>query len=180
MQLLHRLAAGIWRRVGARGQWYVLRVAHATFLVGLTGVVLDDAGRVLVLRHRYWMGNPCGLPGGWAAGGETWEAGLEREIREETALVVRDVEVVRVRSGLKGRVEVLLRARAGGVPGADVLPRPDGREVLSAEFLDVDTARGRLRPDHVHLLDVALRTTAGHVHGPRAVPQAPTWDRGRP
>ena len=161
MSLLHRVTAGVWRRVGGRTQWHLLRWSHATFLVGLSGVVLDEHGRVLVLRHRYWMGNPCGLPSGWAADGETWEAGFVREVREETGLDVRDVHVVRVRSGLRGRVEVLLRARVSGAPTAD------GREVLSADLLEVDVARERLRPDHVHLLDLALarRDTIGRTTG---------------
>ena len=152
MDALHRLNATIWRRVGGRVQWRLLRLRNDTFLVGLTGVVLDDRGRVLVLVHRYWMGNPCGLPSGYAVSRETWERGFAREVREETGLQVGDVEVVATRSGFRGRVEVLLRARAseGSTPTAD------GREVLTAEFMEPEVARLQLRDAHVHMLDQVI------------------------
>ncbi|MDN5766006.1 MAG: NUDIX hydrolase [Humibacillus sp.] len=156
MSVMHPLATAVWRRIGGRWQWRLLRWREATFLVGLTGVVIDDDGRVLVQVHRYWMGNPCGLPSGWAGIGETWEQGLTREVREETGLTVTDVRVVRVapvptaRSG--PRIEVLLAAR---VP-APAVPRPDGTEVLAAEFVDLAEARRRLRPEHLGLIDLAV------------------------
>ena len=154
MVALHRLAAAAWRRVGGRLQWLLLRWRNDTFLVGLTGVVLDDRGRVLVLVHRYWMGNPCGLPSGYAVSRETWERGLAREVREETGLIVDDVEVVRARAGFEGRIEVLLRARAA----SGAVPVADGREVIAAEFVTPDVARTRLRSQHVGMLDEVIGT----------------------
>jgi NADH pyrophosphatase NudC (nudix superfamily) len=153
----HAVAAALWRRAGGRLQWRLVRWRNATFLVGLTGVVLDPQGRVLVLEHRYWMGNACGLPSGYAVRSETWEQGLAREVREETGLVVTDVAVVRVRSGFEGRIEVLLSATAP--PGAE--PHPDGGEVLTADFVDVAEARSRLRGEHVRMLDLVIGERAG-------------------
>ena len=156
MSALHRLATAVWRRIGGRWQWRLLRWREDTFLVGLTGVVIDDDERVLVQVHRYWMGNPCGLPSGWAAAGETWEQGLTREVCEETGLTVTDVHVVRVSpvpGALRGpRIEVLLSARARG----PAVPRPDGTEVLAAEFVDLAEARRRLRPEHLGLIDLVV------------------------
>ncbi len=156
MATVHRFATAVWRRIGGRWQWRLLRWREATFLVGLTGVVLDDDGRVLVQVHRYWMGNPCGLPSGWAAAGETWEAGFAREVHEETGLRVAEVRVVRVSAvpdaRLGPRIEVLLAARAPG----PALPRPDGTEVLAADFVDVAEARRRLRPEHLGLIDLVV------------------------
>ena len=160
MRALHRLTAAVWRRVGGRVRWMLLRWRNDTFLVGLTGVVLAPDGRVLVLVHRYWMGNPCGLPSGYAVSRETWERGLAREVREETGLAISDVEVVSARSGSRGRVEVLLRATAA--EGAT--PVADGGEVTSAEFLDPEVARARLRPEHVRMLDAVVG--AGRRRGP--------------
>ena len=156
MSALHRLATAVWRRIGGRWQWRLLRWREDTFLVGLTGVVIDDDERLLVQVHRYWMGNPCGLSSGWAAAGETWEQGLTREVREETGLTVTDVRVVRVSpvpGALRGpRIEVLLSARARG----PAVPRPDGTEVLAAEFVDLAEARRRLRPEHLGLIDLVV------------------------
>ena len=156
-QRAHAVAAALWRRAGGRLQWRLVRWGNATFLVGLTGVVLDPQGRVLVLEHRYWMGNACGLPSGYAVRRETWERGLAREVREETGLEVADVTVVRIRSGFDGRIEVLLSATVP--PGAE--PRPDGGEVLTAEFVDAAEARARLRGEHVRMLDLVLGAPGG-------------------
>ena len=156
MSALHRLETAVWRRIDGRWQWRLLRWREDTFLVGLTGVVIDDDERLLVQVHRYWMGNPCGLPSGWAAAGETWEQGLTREVREETGLTVTDVHVVRVSpvpGALRGpRIEVLLSGRARG----PAVPRPDGTEVLAAEFVDLAEARRRLRTEHLGLIDLVV------------------------
>jgi ADP-ribose pyrophosphatase YjhB (NUDIX family) len=138
-------------------QWRLVRWRNATFLVGLTGVVSDPQGRVLVLEHRYWMGNACGLPSGYAVRRETWEAGLAREVREETGLEVADVSVVRVRLGFEGRIEVLLSATVPN--GAE--PRADGGEVLTAALVEVAEARARLRAEHVRMLDLVLGADEG-------------------
>jgi ADP-ribose pyrophosphatase YjhB (NUDIX family) len=152
MQLLHRVAGRLWRLVGPRLQWRLLRMRQATFLVGLTGVVVNHEGRVLVLQHRYWMGNPHGLPSGWAEVGETWEEGFSREVREEVGLAVHDVRVAWARAvpgSRRGRrVEVVLTARAMSTAS----PRPDGTEVLGAWFLPPPQARSRLRREHADLV----------------------------
>lgn len=58
------------------------------FTVGVVGVVLDDAGRVLVVEHVFHPRSPWGLPGGWLESGESPSVGLAREIAEETSLEV--------------------------------------------------------------------------------------------
>jgi ADP-ribose pyrophosphatase YjhB (NUDIX family) len=156
MSPVHALARTVWRRIGGRWQWRLLRWRHDTFLVGLTGAVTTRDGRVLVQEHRYWMGNPWGLPSGWAEAGETWEEGLAREVREETGLRLEEVRVLRVRpvpGARRGpRIEVVL---AGVLPD-DAVPVPDGSEVLQAQLLPLAQARERLRPEHVRLLDLAV------------------------
>jgi ADP-ribose pyrophosphatase YjhB (NUDIX family) len=68
------------------------RTVAARFTVGVVGVVLDDAGQVLVVEHVFHPRSPWGLPGGWLVSGESPSVGLVREIAEETGL---DVEVLR-------------------------------------------------------------------------------------
>lgn len=54
--------------------------------VGVGMVPLDDAGRVLLLRHVFHPHTPWGLPGGWLNRHEAPAAGVLRELREETGL----------------------------------------------------------------------------------------------
>jgi 8-oxo-dGTP diphosphatase len=57
-------------------------------LVGAAVVVLDEAGRVLLVRHTYGRLN-WELPGGASEPGETFAETALRELREETGLAGR-------------------------------------------------------------------------------------------
>lgn len=59
------------------------------------GVVLDDDGRILVVRTRKWS-NTFGIPGGKIQYGETMEAAYEREMLEEVGLRLRDTRFVMI------------------------------------------------------------------------------------
>lgn len=63
-------------------------------LATVGALIFDPTGtRVLMIRTHKWSGK-WGIPGGKIQRGETAEAALHREIMEETALTVRDVEFV--------------------------------------------------------------------------------------
>jgi len=65
-------------------------------IVGVGGVILD-AGRVVLVRRRYEpLAGRWSLPGGALEVGETLEAGVARELLEETGLVVRVGPVIEV------------------------------------------------------------------------------------
>jgi NUDIX domain-containing protein len=81
------LLARIWRRLRGPCQWYVLWVFHAKFMIGVTGLVRDREGRVLLLRHCMWAsGRQWGLPTGYTRKRERFEDTVVREVTEETGL----------------------------------------------------------------------------------------------
>jgi 8-oxo-dGTP diphosphatase len=80
--------APLWRRLPLWLQWAVLWLLNAKFTLGVSGVVFDEQGRVLVLKHTFRRRYPWGLVSGWVKGGEPLEAALLREIDEETKLSV--------------------------------------------------------------------------------------------
>src|SRR5215472_13434842 len=65
-------------------------------IVGVGGVVIED-GRVLLIRRGHEpLKGQWSIPGGTLELGETLVEGTERELKEETGLVVRVLELIEV------------------------------------------------------------------------------------
>ncbi|MEU9886831.1 NUDIX domain-containing protein [Sphaerisporangium sp. NPDC051011] len=121
-----------------------VRRRRARFMVGVTGVVRDGAGRVLLLKHRFWPeGRQWGLPSGYANKGETFEETFAREVREETGLEVRVRRIAHVKSGFQMRMEVAYEAEpVGGTM------RVNSFEILEAGWFDPDDLPDDIQPEH--------------------------------
>ena len=131
---MNDLIARLWRSIGGSLQWRLMWISQAKFMVGVTGVVRDGDGRVLLLRHRLWPeGRQWGLPTGYAIKGETFQDTVVREVREETGLDVRVGKLVRPNSGYRLRVEVAYEAELVG--GTMTI---DPREILEAGWFTTD------------------------------------------
>jgi ADP-ribose pyrophosphatase YjhB (NUDIX family) len=135
MMAVNDLLTRLWR-LGKPFQWRLVWLAHATFVCGVTGVVRDGEGRVLLLRHRLWPpGRQWGFPGGYANRGERHEDTIAREVREETGLTVKAGRLLKARSGFKYRIELYYEATlVGGLDGLSL----DPREILEARLFSVD------------------------------------------
>ncbi len=108
---MNRLIARLWHLLRGSLQWRVLWLAHAKFMIGVTGIVRDHDGHVLLLRHRLWPEDrQWGLPTGYAKAGETFPDTIIREVREETGLTVTIGDLATVRSGYRLRAEVAYEA----------------------------------------------------------------------
>ncbi|MFI9461837.1 NUDIX domain-containing protein [Streptomyces xiamenensis] len=141
---MKKLIARLWRVIRGPFQWRVLWLWHAKFMVGVTGIVRDDAGRVLLLKHRMWPeGRQWGLPTGYANKSETFEETIVREVREETGLTVRVHQLVRLKSGYKLRVEVAYEAELIG--GAVTT---DSFEILEATWFSPTELPTGLQESH--------------------------------
>jgi phosphoglycolate phosphatase len=75
------------------GGWNVRSEAYPVATVG--ALILNGAGEMLLIRTHKWS-HRWGIPGGKIKRGETCEAALIREVAEETALALRDIEFVMV------------------------------------------------------------------------------------
>jgi phosphoglycolate phosphatase-like HAD superfamily hydrolase/ADP-ribose pyrophosphatase YjhB (NUDIX family) len=71
-------------------------------IVTVGALILNDAGQALMIRTQKWS-NLWGIPGGKTKWGETSEAALRREIKEETNLDVEDIRFVLVQDCIHSR-----------------------------------------------------------------------------
>lgn len=145
------LLVKIWRLMHGPLQWYALWIAHHKFIVGVSGVILDDQQRILLLRHRFWRAGSWGLPGGYAEHGETLEETLCRELREETGYKIEVQRLLRVVSGYKLRMEASFVAHFTG--GELQL---DPKEVLEARFFSLDELPATLHPAQRPIIALAF------------------------
>lgn len=83
------LLAKIWRslKLPRHAQLWVMRLFQTKFLIGVTGIIFNSQGEILLFKHRY-RAHPWSLPGGYLSVGEHPKEGLEREIKEESGLIV--------------------------------------------------------------------------------------------
>ncbi|MDQ0992147.1 NUDIX domain-containing protein [Streptomyces sp. V3I7] len=145
---MKRLILPVWRAIRGPLQWRVLWFAHAKFMVGVTGVVRDDSGRVLLLRHRMWPPEkPWGLPTGYANAGEEFPTTIVREVKEETGLDVKVGRLVHLKSGYKLRVEVAYEAQfVGGSLNLDSF------EILEAQWFSPTDLPDGMQDSHRQLI----------------------------
>lgn len=114
-QMLNDLLGGIWRRVPKTLRHWTLSLSHPRFAATAGAVIIDDKGRVLLLKHRFRPGSGWGMPGGYLEKGEQPQAALRRELREEAGLEIEKVELMFVRTFKKPRqLEIIFRCRAVG------------------------------------------------------------------
>lgn len=66
----------------------LLRTAQAHFSAGVIGLLADNQGRILLVRHVYHPEFPWGLPGGWVGRNESPQEALSREFQEELGLKI--------------------------------------------------------------------------------------------
>ena len=126
------VAAGIWRRAPRWLRGAVTWMIAGKVIVGVSGVLLNGEGKVLLLRHRFHNNRIWGLPGGWLTPGETIYECWRREVKEELALETSDAAVVCHRATRRVLEFYLLGRISGGQLKIDPV------EVLEARYFEAD------------------------------------------
>ena len=134
----------------------VQRLAATTFLVGVVGIIENDAGEILLVRHTYRDLHPWGLPTGWLESGEQPANGLRREIREETGFDVAITDLIDVQTiGARAHLNVIYRGK--GAEGDFAA----SREVSDARFFSIHDLP-ELDPDDLSLIRTYSREVSAH------------------
>lgn len=162
--------SALWKWIPASLRQRLRWAFSDRFLVGVTGVVLNARGEVLLGQHVYRSGIVWGLPGGGVRRGENLQQAMRREIREEVRLdvQVRDLLLVTLTPDSR-TLDVFFWCSVEGTP----VPAP-GAELLRADFFVLDDLPGEVDPRQLTLVRWALEAQAsGTAPQPRTVISKP-------
>ena len=124
--------AFVWRRMPEAVQKSFLWAVNGGVLAGVSGVLLNDAGDVLLLSHRFHSNRQWGLPGGWLSPGETIFDCWRREVREETGLAI-GIDGLLLHKATRNSLDFVL---LGHIRGGELIIDP--AEILDARFFRLD------------------------------------------
>ena len=146
------LFARLWKLLNLpKGvQLFFMRLFQNQFLVGVTGVIFNEKREVLLFKHTYRQ-HSWSLPGGYLKAGEHPAEALEREIKEESNLVVSVDESLKTRTDrASSRLDMCY---IGVFIGGEFIP---SQEVSTYGFFSQDTMP-LLRNNQVFLIEAALK-----------------------
>jgi len=131
-------------------QLFAMRFLQDQFLVGVTGIILNEQKEILLFKHTY-RSHAWSLPGGYLKAGEHPREGLEREIKEESGLVVSVDENLKIRTDRDtARLDICY---IGILIGGDFVAT---KEVSEYGFFAMDKLP-LLRQNQVFLIDEVLK-----------------------
>jgi len=150
-RVIARFFGFIWRYLPGAVRRRVVRLGQRRFTVTAGAFVFDDEGRILLLEHEFRPDSRWGIPGGFLNNREHPEEALRRELREEVALEVDEVEFLFART-LKGprQVEIYFACKPKSVP------KPSSFEIRKAEWFTTDDLPDELSSDQRRMIQRAL------------------------
>ena len=146
------LLAKLWKslKLPKGMQLFVMRFFQDQFLVGATGIIFNEKNEILLFKHTY-RAHAWSLPGGYLKSGEHPRQALEREIKEESGLVVSVDDILKTRTDRdSARLDMCY---TGVLIGGDFVP---SHEVSEYGFFPQDKLP-LLRKNQIFLIDEALK-----------------------
>jgi len=147
---MKRFLYWLWRVIplSKRMRAPILWLGNRKYVIGISALILNEQGEVLLFKHTYRNDFPWSFPGGYLKGHEDPDVAIKREIMEESGFEINIIKPLEVgRSHEMARFEVLYQAEFIGE--ADFVP---SIEVSEARFFPVD-ALPELLPEHEAIID---------------------------
>lgn len=148
---MHDLLLKIWNflRLPTNLQLFFMRRLNDQFLIGVTGIIFDDENRILLFRHTYRDTDSWSLPGGYIKAKEHPKEALEREIKEESGLIVSADERLKLRTDRETpRIDLTY---VGKYIGGEFKASDEVKEAQFFSFSDLP----KLRPDQLYFIERA-------------------------
>ena len=136
----------------------VVRLGQRRFTVTAGAFVFDDDGRILLLEHEFRPDSRWGIPGGFLSNGEQPDQALRRELREEVALELNEVQFLFARTLPKLRqVEIYFACKPANTP------TPSSFEIRKAEWFAANDLPPDLSSDQRKMIERvrSIRETSG-------------------
>lgn len=150
--MLKNVLGIVWRRTPGKLRRWSARRLQLRFTVSVGAVVVDDEGRVLLLKHVFRTGTGWGVPGGFIEEGEQPEAAIRRELFEETGLELERADFAFARTlKIVNHVEIIFRCKPRGVAAARSL------EIKDLAWFARDNLPGDLGRDQQQIIKRALQ-----------------------
>lgn len=140
----------LWRALPLLLRQIVLLLTQSTFTVGVSGVIFDSEGRVLLFRHYLRSVQGWALPGGFVGRGESLDAALCRELSEEANLTIQVLSLLDVRVAEAHHIDVCYLAQV-----IDGQLQIDTGEVRAGDFFALDALPFGLGGDTARMIALA-------------------------
>ncbi|HCR35975.1 hypothetical protein A2130_00420 [Candidatus Woesebacteria bacterium GWC2_33_12] len=148
---MYKFLLKVWKglRLPTNLQLFFMRRLNDQFLIGVTGIIFDNKDRILLFRHTYRDIDSWSLPGGYIKAKEHPKEALEREIKEESGLVVSADERLKLRTDRETpRIDI---SYVGKYIGGEF---NKSTEVVEAKFFSFSKLP-LLRPDQLYFIEKA-------------------------
>jgi 8-oxo-dGTP diphosphatase len=153
--MLKNILSTFWELLPAGLRRWSMRATQTRFTVTAAGIICNEQGQVLLLKHRFRSGSGWGIPGGFLEPGEDADEALRREMREEIGLELEAVRIFRARTFRRQvQIEIVFLARATGGT------RPQSIEVERADWFSLNALPEGLPGEQRRLIESALRDGA--------------------
>lgn len=155
--MLTKFFSSIFRYLPGAFRRRLVRLGQRRFTVTAGAFVFDDDGRILLLEHEFRPDSRWGIPGGFLNQSEQPEEALRRELREEVALEVDDVQFLFARTMARPRqVEIHFTCTTKGNP------TPSSFEIRKAGWFDPEKLPQDLSKDQRQIIKRAIDVREKH------------------
>jgi mutator protein MutT len=113
--MFREIIGTIWEKMPRSLRLRIIRATQKKFTASAAAIIINENKQVLLLEHAIRAGGDWGVPGGFLEYGEQAEEAVQRELLEEIALKLENVQLFRVHI-TNLHIEFFFRAETSGVP----------------------------------------------------------------